>query len=193
VTSTADEPVQIDGMALAYEAFQGCRHGMIGTATLLERLVDVAPQLEARRSIWVEVPGAWFRALDPYHQQALCRPLSAGEPWPRDAEVLVATMAVIARELVRLWSAGAAGAPASLGYAFHMLPGLVRSGEPFDPRQFEFSFRIAASAWTAISPETRLLLCTLTQRSVEAAEVQIASPGFAIDMFGHRDRSERGA
>lgn len=73
---------------------------------------------------------------------------------------------------------------ASLGYALHPLPALVKSGELFDPEGFRFCFRIAAFGWDDLSLEMREVLCGLVGIEPLDAQRRMAQEGFVIDMFG---------
>lgn len=68
----------------------------------------------------------------------------------------------------------------SLGYALHPLPRLVRIGEKFEPEDFQFNFRIAASWWSELPPSVREILPELAQISPGRVDRLIAKPGFTI-------------
>lgn len=85
-------------------------------------------------------------------------------------------------ELKRLCSANAPVAVMrSLGYALHVLPDLVLRGG-YDANAFWFNFRIAASAWSNLSIEMRLVLCELAEISIDRAEERISKRGFTFKM-----------
>jgi hypothetical protein len=179
-----DEPILIDSMALAYVAFQGCRQLSAGIEPLLEMLVRTLPQVEERSDLRVEVPTSWARALDPYYQAEIRAEPGADRGSPLLNRQLLPAIAIGAGELQRLWSVGARAAIASLGYALHRLPALVRSGERFDPEGFGFCFRIAAFRWDDLSCEMREVLCRLAGIDLPEARLRVAREGFVVDMFG---------
>ncbi len=178
-----DEPILIDSMALACEAFQGCRHLFPGTAPLLETLVRTLPRVQEQDALRVKVPASWVRALEPHYQAAISAEPGADRGRPMNQQLLSA-IAIGAGELQRLSSAQAHAAIASLGYALDPLPDLVRSGERFDPEQFEFCFRIAAFRWDDLSPRMREVLGGLADIEPHEARRRVAQEGFVIDMFG---------
>jgi hypothetical protein len=183
----AADLVLLDSMALAYEAFQGCRHHLPGTPALLELLELVLVQVEMSGALRVEVPSSWLTALTPGMRAEIRARRWIGRGRLANPQLLPA-IAAGAAELSRLWSAGAEPALRSLGYALHNLPLLASSGERFEPKEFLFCFRIAASRWADLSPEMRLSLCELAGITPETAERKVAEVGFVIDAYGARRR-----
>jgi hypothetical protein len=185
-----DEQVLIDGMALAYEAFQGCRHPYGRNEPLLELLGRVLPLLVARDAPVVEVPASWLDDLAPDTRDEIAR--SAGAPRGRlHNRHLLPSVGIAARELLRLWRAGAMPAVRNLGYAFHFFPRLIVSGEPFDPKSFQFCFRITAHHWEALSFEMQRVLAALARIDAEEVARLVSQEGFTIDMHFSGPRKVR--
>jgi hypothetical protein len=189
-----DDQVLIDGMALAYSAFQGCRcigrgppDVYIRSERALELLGQVIPVLVARHAVVVDVPASWLDDLDRPVREEITRHAGALRGALHNRH-LMPPMGIGAAELLRLWRAGAMPAVRSLGYAFHFFPHLVRSGERFDPELFQFCFRIAAHHWDELSFEMRAVLIALAGIDPYRAARLVAREGFAIDMFGSGPR-----
>lgn len=101
---------------------------------------------------------------------------------------LFAALQVVVAELDRLNASGESGAIRSLGYAVHVLPDVIVSGE-WSAKEFRgFNFRVAAFYWSTLSSECKQALCELAGISAARAAELVASAGFVVDMFG-RDRS----
>jgi hypothetical protein len=68
----------------------------------------------------------------------------------------------------------------ALGYAFHVLPEIARSGGWESNSFFQFNFRIAASFWSELPSSMRDTLCRLAGITVWAAAGLVNKRGFAI-------------
>lgn len=176
-------PVSIDAMALAYEAFQGCRGFLPGTEVLLAIADQILPLVARTATTIVAVPPTWLGALPPDVVDVLARAVENVRAPAVTAPQVLRTIAIAIRELLRLWSAGERGAIRSLGYALHPLPSLVRAGEQFDPKYFGFNLRVAAFHWAAYSAEAQHALAALAGVDPGQVAERLARPGFVVEMF----------
>lgn len=92
-----------------------------------------------------------------------------------------------AYELWKFWASGSMGPVRSLGYAFHVLPGLLRTPDRFSPELYLFNFRIVSFYWNILSPELRAALCKLQGLDAREAARLIQSDGFAINLWNPSD------
>jgi len=85
---------------------------------------------------------------------------SSGQP-------LFALLYVGIHELQRLWASESTYAVRSLGYAFHMIPQLLRTPEQFDRKAYRFCFRMVSAHWDELSPEMRQSFCDVLGMTLE--------------------------
>ena len=172
-------------MALAYQAFIGCR---VGDGALLAALARVLDEVARQGSLFVEIPDSelpsevaeWFdeggQSVRPP------KPLDLVDMSEEDRRHF-SLVQIATTELARLWRDGHVEPMRSLGYAMHNIPGLVGTAKEFDREGFGFSFAVAAFHWSAYSPAMKNALAETVGVSLEEAGRWARREGFAVDMY----------
>ncbi len=152
--------MRIDATLLMYGAFQSCRHAGRHTSTALNLLAEILEFANQQGTLVVEVPDTWVEknamqsiAVMPGGELNQVDLLSAAN------QALFSLICVGTNELQRLWTIGAKPAVRSLGYAFHMLPPLLRTPDQFSPSQYMCCFGKVLRHWNELSPEMRRTFC----------------------------------
>ena len=168
----------VDSLELAFIAFQQCRHGGRPNATL-DTAASALNLVHRQGVIQVELP----TPTETQHGR-----LPAARGVQRQLEDLTAEqlhLFELTREVVLELKDFCAADPRpesvrALGYAFHVLPEVVRTGDWMPDDFFHFNFRIAAGCWPKLSPRLREILCELAGITVWSADGLVKKRGFVI-------------
>ena len=181
--------MEIDSPSLMYGTFQRCSHARPDCDELLTLLSSILVVVNQQQRFLVEVPDhlvpdKWVKAVHDDTQRASLYVRSLKQEVRDDLsarnQALFSLIEVGTRELQRLWAIQATFAVRSLGYAFHVLPNLLRTPEEFSPKSYRFCFRIISAHWNDLSLEMREAFCKVVGLKLESADTLIKSPGFAL-------------
>jgi hypothetical protein len=162
--------MRVDTTLLMYGVFQSCRHALRHTSTALNLLSETLEFIKQQGTLVVEVPdkGVEENAIQSIVVVPSAEPDQADLLCPAN-QALFSLIYVGTSELQRLWAAGSKSAVRSLGYAFHMLPPLLRTPDQFSPRQYMCCFGDVRHHWNELSPEMRRTFCDVL--GLDLAEV----------------------
>ena len=177
----------INSTRFMYETFLSCRHSLYQTGELLPPLRKIFDLTKQQGRFTIELPDDWVNTVDEFIRQTLSKAASLEHP-PADAltsgnYALVSLLDIGIAELQRLWKADAKPAVRSLGYAFHMLPDLLRCPEKFSPDGYMFCFGLVSRHWDDYSEELRLALCKVVGLKLSHAEALINSPKSSVILW----------
>jgi len=179
--------------------FQQCRHGRTDCEELLTLLGSILVFVKLQQRFLVEVPAylvpdKWVKAVQDDTERAIAYMRSLKQEVRDDLsvrnQVIFSLIEVGTRELHRLWAIQSTSAVRSLGYAFHVLPDLLRTPEEFSPNSYRFCFRVISAHWKDLSLEMRQAFCKIVGLRVKSADTLIKSSGFALHQFWCQSRSE---
>jgi hypothetical protein len=175
-----------DSTRLMYCTFQCARHAHPAVSELLPLLEKVLDTVMRERSFVVEIPDVWVNTFDAYVPAILAtfeeRPnasWTSSETAPLFSLVRTATA-----ELQRLHAHDAVLAVRSIGYALHMIPGVLRGDDTFSRGGYEFCFRIISAHWGELSDQMRQAFCLVMGFDLQRAEALVGQRGFALEMYG---------
>jgi Sigma-70 region 2 len=130
----------------------------------------------------VEVPASLFSGPS-WLRVAPLAPRHAVRHLPPERQRLLALLKESAVELHRLSLLNTQEKVLrKLGYALHVVPGLVRRGG-FEAERFRFNFRVAEYAWSEISVEMRRILCELAGTSIDRVEQLMNIDRFTVKIY----------
>lgn len=178
--------------------FQQCQHARPACGELLVLLSNILDVVKQQRRFLVEVPDAivpdkWIKAVRDDTERAILytrglKQAVRDDLSPRN-QALFSLIDVGTRELQRLWAVQATFAVRSLGYAFHVLPDLLRTPEEFSPKSYRFCFRVISPHWNELSLELPGAFCKIVGLQLKSADTLVKSPGFALHQFWCHSRS----
>jgi len=177
----------IDSTILMYATFQGCRHGRT-TDKHLNLLSEILKLVEHQLTFSVDVPDHWLDIVYEYTRQQMT--IGPGNQPRREFllssnnQQLFSLLCDGVHELQRLWSSESKYAVRSLGYAFHIVPQLLRTPEQFDRDRYMFCFRAVCAHWEELSPEMQKSFCNVLGIKEEEAQKLIKTVGFPIKLWG---------
>jgi len=180
----------IDSPSVMYGTFQRCRHASPDSTELLALLNDVLEVVSQQGRFLVEVPDQhipdkWLKAVRDDTERAITdlRDMEQGrDELSSQNQSLFSLLKEGTRELRRLWAMDAKHAVQSLGYAFHVIPPLLRTPERFNPESYMFCFRMISAFWKDLSLEMREAICKVVGLELGAAEGLIDREGFPLKM-----------
>jgi hypothetical protein len=182
-----------------YGVFQQCRHGRTDCGELLTLLGSILVYVNRQQRFLVEVPDylvpdKWVKAVRDDTERAISYMRNRNQEVRDDLsarnQVMFSLIEVGTRELHRLCAVQATIAVRSLGYAFHVIPDLLRTPEEFSPKSYRFCFRVISAHWEELSLEMREAFCEIVGLKLESADTLIKSPGFSLHQFWCQSRSQ---
>lgn len=180
----------IDSMKLAYKTFQYCRHLYPDSGAMLAVLIETLDEVQESGMLTVDVPESRLKFLSyDFVRDISCGPDSERgslDTLPESSRRLLSLCCSAADELSDLWVAGARGAVRALGYALHIVPSLVASGNALHPELFNFNFRVAAFHWLELSTDMRVALTNAAGIEQGEADKLARTDGFGLDIFHKR-------
>lgn len=173
--------MRIDSTIQMYNTFQACRMVSVTAGSDLSLMVETLEKVKEKRKLLLDVPKSWVQQ----HQQ---QRIVVSRFFTRQGvhslseanQKLFALIEIGTRDLQMRWAAEDFGALRSLGYAFHILPRLLWTSEEFDPKAYEFNFRIACKRWTRFSHELQNAFCDVLGFNQETVAELIEGEGFCL-------------
>lgn len=194
-----DRAMVIDSPSVMYGTFQRCRHFKPDCSELLELLNNILEAVSQQRRFLAEVPeqlvpDKWKKALHDDTERAIRyiheRGLKDHDALLSKSVPVFSLLQIGTRELQRLWAIQATFAVRSLGYAFHVLPELLRTPEDFRLKSYRLCFRIISAHWDELSLEMREAICNIVGLKLQSADTLVKSLGFSLEMWGQNGREE---
>jgi hypothetical protein len=159
------------------------------SATALSLLVETLEFVKQQGTLVAEVSDDW---VNEHKLQGLVVPLGTEPKGDKTLSAanqkLFSLIDIGTHDLQRLWASDSKYAVRSLGYAFHIIPPLLRTPERFSPQSYLFCFRIVCNHWNELSPEMRQAFCAIQGLELAEATRLVNSAEFPIQMW--RTRSE---
>jgi len=174
---------------MMYGTFHRCRHAKPDCGELLELLNNILEAVSQQGRLLVEVsdqhiPDKWIKAVQDDTRRAIAHmedmKLRDHDALSTQNQSLLALMQTGARELCRLWTTDEKAAVQSLGYAFHVIPQLLRTPEKFSRESYMWCFRIISAYWDKLSIGMQEAFCAVVGLELGAAQTLINTEGFSI-------------
>jgi hypothetical protein len=184
----------IDTTAIMYRTFLSCRHATLDTGSSLNLLAELIGLVKQQGTLAVELPDHWLDSPDKEKQALVENPskvkLAENSALSTQNQILFSLIDIGVHELQRLWQAESKLAVRSLGYAFHILPQLLRKPEEFDPERFMFCFRIVCKHWGELSLELQKAFCEVMGLTLDQVTTLVATDDFPIQMWRSSAKNE---
>ena len=165
--------MRVDTTKLMYGVFQICRVVEVRSGTALVQLAETLEIVKQQRNIVIRVTKTWVQQNKLQQSVVPC--------WTRlkpDTKISPANQELCdlvclgTGELQRLLASEAFEAVQMLGYAFHIVPRLLRTPSEFQPTWF---FRNMRPNWEEYSIEMRQAICKMMHISLEEAAISVRS------------------